>query len=47
VIVKSKVPSHSNRGVSYAGAVEIVGDVKEKKKWKQPNGNLAPGAFCR
>ena len=41
-IVESKVASHSNRGIGDAGAVKIVGDVKDKNKWKQPKGNVVP-----
>ena len=47
LIVESKVARHSNRRVCHAGAIEVVGDVKEENERKQPNGNLAAGVFCR
>jgi hypothetical protein len=46
-IVKSKVTGHSNRRICDAGAIEVIGHVKEEYEWKQSNGNLTPGMFRR
>ena len=45
VIVEPKVASHSNRRVSHTGAVKVVGDVKNEKKWEQSKRNAAPCVF--
>src|SRR5579863_8366549 len=39
-IVKPERPGHPNRRVGNASAVKIIGDVENKKKRKQTQGNL-------
>ena len=46
-IIETKVARHADRRVGNAGSIEIVGDVKDENKWKQPKRNLASGVFRR
>jgi hypothetical protein len=46
-IIETKVARPANRRVGNAGSIEIVGDVKDENKWKQPKRNLASGVFRR
>jgi hypothetical protein len=46
-IVESQVARHPNRRVCHAGAIEIVGEVKEENEGEQPNGNATTGVFCK
>jgi hypothetical protein len=46
-IVEPQVARHANRRVCYAGAIEVVGDVKDENEGKQLSGNVAPGVLCR
>src|SRR5262245_28031363 len=47
LIVESQVARHSKSGVCHASAIEIVDDVKNEEKWKQPKCDMAPGVVGR
>ena len=43
-VAESEVARHADRGIRHAGAVQIIGDVKDEKKWQQPHRQC--GAAC-
>jgi hypothetical protein len=43
-VAESQLAGHSDRGIGHAGAVDVICDVEEEKKWQQPQTNAPAGA---